>query len=184
MGFSVRERADFAGTFRWICVQAMETLARWIPTTPEMEAKVLFGRHVWEFAQHADALGKRAFELRAPLQFNLPACPAYREWLGEIAALDATAERVTAFYDLLCPTLARRYQRYNDATDALMDEPTVRILQRALVDIERMSDERRQLPAPLQHLSQPGRLDSWLTREAAIADVRPQSEPAPSATAA
>ncbi|KPK05001.1 MAG: hypothetical protein AMS20_07585, partial [Gemmatimonas sp. SG8_28] len=59
MTMSVRERADWIATFRFISVNLMETLARWVPNTPEMEVKLLFGRHLWEFAQHADAFGKR-----------------------------------------------------------------------------------------------------------------------------
>jgi hypothetical protein len=71
MTFSVQEKAEYMGAFRWMEVYLMETLAGWVPTTPEMEIKVLFGRHVWELAQNADGLGKRAFELRAPLHYTL-----------------------------------------------------------------------------------------------------------------
>ena len=45
------------------CTYLQTQLAEWIPTTPEMEVKVLFGRHVWDCARQADAFGKRAFEL-------------------------------------------------------------------------------------------------------------------------
>ena len=149
MGYSVKDRADHVGTFRWLSVQAMETLARWIPTTPEMEAKVMFGRHVWEFAQHADALGKRAFELRAPLHHERPD-EAARAQLQRVAALEGGAARVAAFYDELCPALDRRYRDYIDTTDVLMDEPTVRILERAQADLQRMGRERTRLPPALR----------------------------------
>ena len=46
-------------TFRYVAVFLMETAARWTPLTPELEVKLLFGRHLWEFAQHADMLGQR-----------------------------------------------------------------------------------------------------------------------------
>src|SRR5581483_12233555 len=61
---NVKQRAETIGTFRFIEVRLMETAAYWVPLTPEMEVKVLLGRHIWDFAQHADWLGKRAFELR------------------------------------------------------------------------------------------------------------------------
>ena len=48
MTLTVKQRAETIGTFRYIHVQMMETLARWTPTTPEMEVKVLFGRDIWE----------------------------------------------------------------------------------------------------------------------------------------
>ena len=67
MLLNVTERGAHVATFRWIEVRLMETLAHWVPTTPEMEAKLLFGAHIWDAAQHADILGKRTQELRLPL---------------------------------------------------------------------------------------------------------------------
>ena len=55
MGLILREKAEYLATFRWLEVFLMETLARWVPTTPELEVKVLMGRHIWDAAQHADA---------------------------------------------------------------------------------------------------------------------------------
>ena len=57
MSLTIRQKADAVGTFRHLSVWYMETLSRWVPTTPEMDAKVLFGRHIWELAQHADSFG-------------------------------------------------------------------------------------------------------------------------------
>ena len=70
MTLNVAQRGTHVATFRWIEVRLMETLAAWTPTTPEMEAKLLFGAHIWDAAQHADILGKRAHELRLPLQHS------------------------------------------------------------------------------------------------------------------
>ncbi len=46
----------------------MRVLGGWIALTPELPAKLLFGRHVWDCAQHADAWGRRLPELRSPAQ--------------------------------------------------------------------------------------------------------------------
>jgi len=51
---NVKARAEAVGTFRHVNVFLMETLAAWVPSTPEMEVKVLFGRHLWLIAQLAD----------------------------------------------------------------------------------------------------------------------------------
>ena len=56
---SVTDIGRAIATFRFVSVQLMETVAAWTPTTPEMEVKVLLGRHIWDFAQQADALGNR-----------------------------------------------------------------------------------------------------------------------------
>jgi hypothetical protein len=131
---TVNERARAIATFRFIEVRLMEIVAAWTPTTPEMEVKVLFGRHIWDFAQHADALGKRTFELRLPLHHRLVPIDAYVELLGEMAALSETAARLASLYDVVLPGLERRYRQYVEQTDALMDAPSVVILERILLD--------------------------------------------------
>jgi hypothetical protein len=148
---TVKERGQFVATMRYVHVWLMETLAAWVPTTPEMEVKLLFGEHVWDTAQHADALGKRTFELRMPLQHSLRPADAYADFLAELAAITPTPQRLAAVYDVLLPALAARYQRYLDRTDALSDAPTVRILERHLADTARMVEAgralRQELPA-------------------------------------
>ncbi len=150
MGPTVRERADAVATFRHIAVFLMETLARWVPTAPEFEAKTLLGRHIWEFAQHADHFGHRTAELRLSLHQSRAPVPAYRGVLADLAALTATGDRLAALYDAILPDLARRYESYLSDTDRLLDEPTVRILERALADVRRMCEEhtavRRERP--------------------------------------
>lgn len=152
MGLSVRERGEAVATYRFIQVSLMETLARWVPSTPEMEAKLLFGAHIWDVAQHADALGKRTYELRLPLQFSLKPCGPYAELLEELRAVADTSRRLAGFYDVMLPALAARYRRFLERTDPLMDAPTVRILERILQDEARMVGEGRALRAELAHL--------------------------------
>jgi hypothetical protein len=152
-------------------VKLMEMLARWVPTTPEMEIKVLFGRHVWECAQHADALGRRAFELRAPLHYTLAPVEHYAELLREAAQLSATGDRVNVFYDVLCAGMGERYRAYLAGTDELMDEPSVRIVETALQGHQRMAAERARYvreAAPLAAAASP---EQWLARERAMGAI-------------
>jgi hypothetical protein len=152
MGLSVQVRAENVGTFRFIHVFLMETLARWVPNTREMEVKVLFGRHVWDLAQQADALGKRTYELRAPLQFSLCPIEHYAKFLEEFAATEPTPRKISGFYDVILPALATRYQRYLASTDRLLDEPTVRVMERILDEFTRMQGESRALQDELPQL--------------------------------
>jgi hypothetical protein len=135
---TIRERADGVGTFRFISVNLMETLARWVPTTPELEAKILFGRHIWDLAQEADALGQRTSELRAPLHYSARPTDGYMHTLEALAALTDTAERAEAFYDGILPDLEGRYRDYLAGTNEMQDEPTVRVIERVLTDFSRM----------------------------------------------
>lgn len=170
---TVKERGQFAATMRYTQVWLMETLAAWVPTTPEMEVKLLFGEHIWDAAQHADAFGKRTFELRMPLQHSLQPADAYLKLLEEVANIAPTAQRLSAIYDVLLPAWATRYRNYLDRTDLLSDAPTVRILERDIVDTARMLEAARALRQEISVLQLADRswVDSALARESAIDPV-------------
>ena len=103
MSLSVQNRAEYVATFRFIQVFLMETLARWTPATPELEVKVLFGRHIWDLAQQADALGKRTYELRAPLQSSLRPTDRYVAFLEDFSKTSATSDKIHGFYEVILP---------------------------------------------------------------------------------
>ena len=145
MALNVRARGDAIATFRFISVYLMEALARWVPTTPEMEVKVLFGRHLWELAQHADVFGRRTAELRLGPQVSRDPVPSFRATLDRFAATRATPDRVDGFYAGVVPLLEHLYRAYLTQTDGLLDEPSVRILERVLADLDRLRREREEL---------------------------------------
>lgn len=145
MSLSVADRARRIGTFRFVEVRLMETVAAWTPTTPEMEAKVMFGRHIWDFAQHADALGRRIFELRQPAQRSFDPAPGYVEVLDEVASVEDSAGRLAALYDVLLDAVQAEYRRYLAAVDPMLDAPSVVIVERILADGDRQRREADQL---------------------------------------
>ena len=163
MPLTVNDRARRIATFRFIAVRMMEIAAAWTPTTPEMEAKVLFGRHIWDFAQHADWLGKRTFELRQPEHYTLRPVESYAQLLEEIASETDTARRLSALYDVLLPAIERRYAGYVSETDALLDAPSVAIIERIVSDIARMRSEATRLRQQLATPAVP--LDAFVGRE-------------------
>src|SRR4026207_1505398 len=130
MALTVKQRGELTATYRFIEVRLMETLAQWVPTTPEMELKLLFGAHIWDVAQHADILGKRTYELRLPLQHSMTPSDEYVRILEELCNVAESSDRLVGFYDVLLPALQNRYQNYLKETDPLMDAPSVRILER------------------------------------------------------
>jgi hypothetical protein len=176
---NVRQRAEAVGTFRYVNVFLMETLARWVPSTPEMEAKVLFGRHIWRTAQKADAFGLRARELRAPLHYSVPPSEACVSALRMGSALQPTAERIAAYYDALLGALSEGYETYLERTDRLIDEPTVVIIESGLREIEAMKAESVRLleEFPALRLGAPGRLAELRSALASGGGIVP-SEPA------
>jgi len=178
---TVKERGQFVATLRYVHVSLMETLAAWVPTTPEMEVKLLFGEHIWDMAQHADNLGKRTFELRMPLQKSMRPAEGYVDFLAAVTALEPTVQRLAAMYDVVLPALVGRQRRYVEETDKLVDAPTVRILERLLIDAARMSDGAQALRRefPELQLTDPQWAAALRTREAGLellaADVPAES---------
>ena len=67
----------------------MRILGGWLALTPELSAKLLMGRHVWDNAQHADAFGKRLPELRAPAQVSEPSNPAFVAFMDVVEEPEA-----------------------------------------------------------------------------------------------
>jgi len=145
MSLSVRERARAIATFRFVEVRLMEIAAAWTPTTPEMEVKVLLGRHIWDFAQHADALGKRAFELRCPEQYSLSPSEPFLQLLEESAAVRPTADRLAVLYEVLLPGMEQRYREYLGKTDVLVDAPSCVVIERILDDYGRQRRDAQRL---------------------------------------
>ena len=141
MTLTVPERASSIATFRFIEVRLMELVAAWTPPTPEMEVKVMFGRHIWDFAQHADVLGKRTFELRLPEQHSKRPSEPYVALLDQALAVKGTSERLAVLYDAIMPGLESRYRAYISDTDPILDEPSILVLERILRDYEKQRRE-------------------------------------------
>jgi len=146
----------------------MRAMGGWIALTPELPAKLLFGRHVWDCAQHADLWGRRLPELRAHAQESEPASEAV---VGFVALLESpegareTPERLAGVYRVLKPHLVTVYERHLAATNPIYEPPTRRILERVI------DEERRHvaaaavvLPRMLAEAGLARRADDWAGR--------------------
>src|SRR4030095_764238 len=115
-------------------------LGGWIALTPELDAKLLFGRHVWDCAQHADRWGRRLPELRATAQQSEPANDQIVALLALIASAEGpgeAVERITAIYRVLKPHLATVYERHLAVANPVYEPPTRRILARCVEEERR-----------------------------------------------
>lgn len=178
--FTVKERGAHIATFRYVEVRLMEMLSGWVPTTPEMEVKLLFGPHIWDAAQAADALGKRAHELRLPLQHSLAPAAAYLGLLEAVADAESAPQRIAACYDVLLPGFAARLRTYLARTDTLMDAPSVRIIDGILATQDRMIRDANELreSLPALRIADPGWVQGLRARETAVAALVADGPPA------
>jgi hypothetical protein len=138
--FSVEASARLIRHYRYTEERLMRILGGWIALTPELPAKLLFGRHVWDCAQHADLWGKRLPELRAPAQQSEPSSERFVRFMDLLESAEdrrQTAERVTGAYRVLKPHLIAVYERHLAAANPVYEPPTRRILQRCIEEERR-----------------------------------------------
>ena len=115
-------------------------LGGWIALTPELDAKLLFGRHVWDCAQHADLWGRRLPELREPAQESEPANAGVVRFLDALEGREGhhqTVERLAGMYRVLKPHLLGVYQAHLGRANPVYEPPTRRILERCLEEERR-----------------------------------------------
>jgi len=138
----------------------MRILGGWIALTPEVDVKLLFGRHVWDCAQHADLWGRRLPELRATAQESEPASPEVVVVFDRLETAEAagqTVERVVSIYRVIKPHLATVYERHLAVANPVYEPPTRRILLRCI------EEERRHAAAGARVL------ERLVARDAALA---------------
>ena len=146
-GYSpVDASARLIRNYRYAVERMMRVLGGWIALTPEVSAKLVMGRHVWDNAQHADALGRRLPELRAQAHVSEAANSAVVACLDAIEEAEQpgqTVERLVGVYQVLKPHLLATYEDHMRRANEVYEPPTRRILARCA------EDERRHIGAGL-----------------------------------
>lgn len=118
----------------------MRIMGGWIALTPELPAKLVLGRHVWDCAQHADLWGRRLPELRAAAQKSEPPNEAFVRFMDLLErpeGRDETVERLTGVYRVLKPHLIAAYEDHLARANPIYEPPTRRILARIIAEERR-----------------------------------------------
>jgi hypothetical protein len=115
----------------------MEVLISRIASTPEWEVKCALSLHQWYAAEHADALRKRISEMRHPVP-PLDQTPdaALDAFFEELLRSADTLEIISGVYRVTLRALRDAYATHIDRTNALVDQPTRRIMRSYLLDID------------------------------------------------
>ena len=126
--FSVKENSQRLANYRYLEVQLMEMIGGWSHTTPQLAFKATFGYHVYDHAQAANLLGERLEQLRSGRYWEEPATDDFARLCEHVWHLGSPIDRLVAVYRVLEPHLVSTYAYHADATDPLIDTPTVRLL--------------------------------------------------------
>jgi hypothetical protein len=138
--FSAEHSARLLRNYRYVVERTMRALGGWIALTPELSAKLLMGRHVWDLAQQCDAFGQRLPELRSRAQVSEAANPAVATFMDAVEDAegpDQTVERLVGVYGVLKPHLLATYRDHLAHANPVYEPPTRRILSRCIDDEER-----------------------------------------------
>jgi len=141
---SVNESAKLIRHYRYVEERMMRIMGGWIALTPELGAKLLLGRHVWDCAQHADLWGRRLPELRAAPQVSEPPNDLFVRFMNALESCDSphqSVERLVGIYLVLKPHLLATYETHLARSNPIYEPPTRRILERCL------EEERRHIAA-------------------------------------
>jgi hypothetical protein len=153
IGYSVAENAERLLRFHWTERRVMQALVAHLPAMPIWEVKCAMALHQWQRAEHADALRTRITEMRSPAP-NLDASPEQGCLEGVDSVLDGIANerdpaRVAyAIYGIVFPAIAGAYRTHLAKSNPLVDQPTLRLLRFALLEVEdAIAWSRAALPA-------------------------------------
>ena len=131
--FSVEESARRVGTYKWLEMRLFEALGGWVATVPELDVKLVLGRHCYHHAWHAELMDKRLPELREMNTERL--CePANDEMVTFVDALrepeapEHTIEKLVGVFRVLLPRKIAAYTYHLNGTSRITDSPTQRSL--------------------------------------------------------
>ena len=137
IGYSVDENVRRLLRYQWIERRLMGMLVAHLPAEPVWEVKCAFALQQWQAAERVDAIRSRVAEMRNPLP-SLDAAPdvAIDTFLDELLHSGDTAERLAGVHGVLLQALAQAYRAHIAASNPLVDQPTLRLLRIALMDVD------------------------------------------------
>ena len=137
--FSVQENARRLLRFFYFERRLAQALGSWTLAIPEFEVKVETGRHIFYHADAANTLRTRLSEQEQ----SLKTVDAFRDeaidrFIEELLSAADSPELLVGVHQVAGRTLSIAYRHHIDLTDPVTDTPTVRVMQRILLDYEPM----------------------------------------------
>ncbi|MSU66592.1 MAG: hypothetical protein EXS38_10935 [Opitutus sp.] len=120
--------------YRFVEHEGMPILAGWLPKAATFELKCEMGRALWESAQHVNALYLRLREIQSPA-FQKPADGALVHLMAELLHAPDEWALALAFNRVVTPSLIRALENHETATFPNSDQPSVHVIQHALLDL-------------------------------------------------
>jgi hypothetical protein len=120
--------------YRFLEHEVMLQLAGWLPRAATFELKCEFGRSLWEFSQHVNALYLRLREIQSPA-FQKPADPALLKLVDELLHAPDEFAYALGLYRVVLPSLIEALEKHETTTFPNSDQPSVHVILHALLDL-------------------------------------------------
>ena len=133
----VAESASILKRFYLIQRELVLMQAGWMPGTDHWQSKLLLPEFLWQDALVAEEFRRRVLELRFPRREIIVGDDApIIQLLQQFRNAPDGLAFIEGLRQILKPHLRATYQNYLNRIDALDDAPTVRILRKALADMD------------------------------------------------
>ncbi len=137
--FTVEENARRLLRFFYFERRLAQALGSWTLAIPEFEVKLETGRHIFYHADAANTLRTRLTEQEK----SLKTIDAFRNddidrFIDEMLSAADTPELLVGVHQVAGSALTIEYRHHIDNTDSITDAPTIRAMQRVLLDYEPM----------------------------------------------
>jgi hypothetical protein len=146
---SIAASARRNGHHAWMARRLFELMGTSVATTPELEPKLMLGRHCYHYAWHAELF---ASLLPTPVEIHHyaivePPSAEVEAMLVNIEQCTTTAERLDAFYNVAVPMMRSRVSEHTQACNPITDGPTMRVLNLVAKDLADDQDEAQEIMA-------------------------------------
>jgi len=135
-GLSVEECVGRLKRYHYACKRLHEIFTARLTAEPLYELKMAFSLHAHLCAEHATALRKRVGEMREPpLGLEVVPDTSLELFFDEILAAPTTAELLLGIYEKAVPALKSAFERHLSDTNPLVDHPSTRVCQFAMLEL-------------------------------------------------
>jgi hypothetical protein len=133
----LEEAARRAGGHRWVEARLFEILGAWVPSTPDVDAKLLLDRHSQHHAWRAEQWWDRLPVLADVDRDGLVVAPSPQiaVFADALAALQGTVPRLAGAYRVALPRLAGAYQAHRFRANPASDQAAIRTLDLVFPDV-------------------------------------------------
>ncbi|MBO7742755.1 hypothetical protein I8J29_01010 [Paenibacillus sp. MWE-103] len=135
--YGVEQNARVLQRYRFLHEGLLKAAAGQLPGREDWDLRVAMCRHMYEDAEIANQWRERIPELRtSSAVLSKEPDPVLSLLMDELVHAGSDLEWASAVYEVVKPALLAAYREHMAATQQIVDQPTIRVLRGAILDLE------------------------------------------------